>query len=212
MFHVWKGHSQSCSFLPSEDLGWIFSCVFIWPGIALLKLLYSEFPLHWTNSDQAWDHTSPVFLLIYDTISKLFFLILVIINFLWYHTACNPSHIWASSSSESERHMEKWRKGRRKHITHRGKNSLQQRCVRHFLFVILELGSCDSGVEPASCYRKGAGSIPLVCMSNCPWARYWTPISSWCAGRHLAATAISVSMYVWITGQKCLLNALKCKM
>ena len=26
----------------------------------------------------------------------------------------------------------------------------------------------------------------LVCMLNCPWARYWTSNCSWCAGRHLA--------------------------
>ena len=28
------------------------------------------------------------------------------------------------------------------------------------------------GVEPASCYWKVTGSIPLVCMSKCPWAKY----------------------------------------
>ena len=38
----------------------------------------------------------------------------------------------------------------------------------------------------ASCYRKVAGSIPLICMSKCPWARCWTPHGSWCAGRQLA--------------------------
>ena len=42
------------------------------------------------------------------------------------------------------------------------------------------------GVEPASCYQKVAGSIPLVCILKCPWARYWTPNCSWCAGWHLA--------------------------
>ena len=31
--------------------------------------------------------------------------------------------------------------------------------------------------------RKVAGSIPLVCMSKCPWVRYWTPDCSWCARR-----------------------------
>ena len=31
---------------------------------------------------------------------------------------------------------------------------------------------CGSGVEPAPCYRKVAGLIPLVCMSKGPWARY----------------------------------------
>ena len=35
-------------------------------------------------------------------------------------------------------------------------------------------GSLQSTLK-ASCYRKVAGSIPLVCMSKCPWARYWTP-------------------------------------
>ena len=33
-------------------------------------------------------------------------------------------------------------------------------------------GSSDSGVEPASSYRKVTGSVPLVCMSKCSWARY----------------------------------------
>ena len=39
-------------------------------------------------------------------------------------------------------------------------------------------------MEPASCYRKVAVLIPLVCMSKCPWAKYWTPNCSWCAGLH----------------------------
>ena len=47
-------------------------------------------------------------------------------------------------------------------------------------------GGCGSGVEPASCYQKVTGSTPLVCMLKCPWARYWTPNCSWCAGRYLA--------------------------
>ena len=33
-------------------------------------------------------------------------------------------------------------------------------------------GNCVSGVEQASCYQKVVGSIPLVCMWKCPWARY----------------------------------------
>ena len=37
----------------------------------------------------------------------------------------------------------------------------------------------EQRVEPASCYWKVAGLIPLVCMSKCPWARYWTPNCSW---------------------------------
>ena len=46
-------------------------------------------------------------------------------------------------------------------------------------------------------------------MSKRPWARYWTPNCSWCAGRHLAW---QLPVYVWITvsrfGQKLLLNSL----
>ena len=38
----------------------------------------------------------------------------------------------------------------------------------------------------ASCYRKVAGSIPLVWESKCPRARYWTPNCPWCARWHLA--------------------------
>ena len=45
---------------------------------------------------------------------------------------------------------------------------------------------CGSGMKPASCYRKVASLIPLVCMSKCPWIRYRTPNCSWCAGWHLA--------------------------
>ena len=33
----------------------------------------------------------------------------------------------------------------------------------------------NTGVEPASCYWRVTGSIPLVCMSKCPRARYWAP-------------------------------------
>ena len=75
------------------------------------------------------------------------------------------------------------------------------------------LGGAVAQVEPASCNRKVASSIPHVCMSKCPWARYWTPNCSWCAGRHLAYP--HQCMNVWITVsrfvQKHLLNALKCK-
>ena len=46
-------------------------------------------------------------------------------------------------------------------------------------FSVFTKGCCDSGEEPASCYRKVAGSIPLVCMWKCPNC-------PWCAGRHLA--------------------------
>ena len=67
--------------------------------------------------------------------------------------------------------------------------------------------------EPASCYCQLTGSIPLVCMSKCPWARYGTPNCSWCWSTHCtAASTISVWMYVWITashfGQKHLLKTL----
>ena len=37
-----------------------------------------------------------------------------------------------------------------------------------------------------------AGSIPLVCMSTCPRARYWTPNCSWWSAPCMAATAISI--------------------
>ena len=55
--------------------------------------------------------------------------------------------------------------------------------------------------------------VPLVCMSLCPWARYWTPELLMCwSAPCIAATAISVWMYVWITvsrfGQKYLLNVM----
>ena len=52
-----------------------------------------------------------------------------------------------------------------------------------------------SGVEPPSCYLRVAGSIPLVCLSNCPWARYWTPNCSWCAGQHLHGSHHHQCMY-----------------
>ena len=41
------------------------------------------------------------------------------------------------------------------------------------------------GLECMLCYLKVVGSVPLVCMSKCSWARYWTPDCSWCAGLHL---------------------------
>ena len=79
------------------------------------------------------------------------------------------------------------------------------------------MGGCGSVVGPASCYQKVAGSAPLVCVSKCPWARYWTPkllLMCW-STPCMAATAIGVGMCVWITvscfGQKCPLDALKCK-
>ena len=53
-----------------------------------------------------------------------------------------------------------------------------------------QVSSCGSGLEPASCYQKVAGLISLVCMSKCPWARYWTPNCSWCAGRHFLSRNI----------------------
>ena len=62
---------------------------------------------------------------------------------------------------------------RRKHSTHSGWRLSENK------------GGC-SEAEPASCCRTVAGLIPLVCMSKCPWARYWTPNCFWCAGRQLA--------------------------
>ena len=62
-------------------------------------------------------------------------------------------------------------------------------CSHVFEHVFAFLGFKKGCLWPrgkASCYRKDAGSIPLVCMSKCPWARYWTPNCSWCAGWHLA--------------------------
>ena len=41
--------------------------------------------------------------------------------------------------------------------------------------LIVNMGGCGSRVEPASCYLKAAGLIPLVCISKCPWERHWTP-------------------------------------
>ena len=53
-----------------------------------------------------------------------------------------------------------------------------------------------SDVEPAPCYQKVAGLIPLVCMLKCPWARCWTTNCSWCADWQLAwQTPPSVWMY-----------------
>ena len=72
-------------------------------------------------------------------------------------------------------------------------------------------GGCGSRVEPASCHQKAAGSIPPVCMLKCPWARYWTLNSSWCAGQRFVSQP-PPSVYVWIVesrlGPKRLLNAL----
>ena len=44
--------------------------------------------------------------------------------------------------------------------------------INGLLSVLASWGRCGSGVETASCYRKVAGLIPVVCMSKCPWARY----------------------------------------
>ena len=68
-------------------------------------------------------------------------------------------------------------------------------------------GGCGSGVE--SCYREVAGLTLLVWMSECPWARCWTPSCSWCAGWHLAWQP-PPSVYECMSrfGWKCLLNGL----
>ena len=39
-------------------------------------------------------------------------------------------------------------------------------------FMTDDAGSCGSRVEPASCYQRVAGLIPLDCMLKSPWARY----------------------------------------
>ena len=57
-------------------------------------------------------------------------------------------------------------------------------------------GSCGPGVERASCYRKFAGTIPMVCLRKCPRARCWTPGSSWHAP---CSTAMPSVQYVWST-------------
>ena len=99
---------------------------------------------------------------------------------------------------------------------------LKLRPMRAFLYHVqistCYVGVCGSGVEPASCYRKFTCSIPLVCILKCPWARYWTPNCSWCAGQHLAwppPPSVYECMCVWIIishfGRKRLPNALKCK-
>ena len=48
-----------------------------------------------------------------------------------------------------------------------------------------------------SCSSKVVGSIPLICMSKCPWARYWTLNCSWCCWStpYMAAPAISVWVF-----------------
>ena len=74
-------------------------------------------------------------------------------------------------------------------------------------------------VEPASCFWKVAGLIPLVCILKCPWASYWTPNCSWCAGQHLAwqpPPSLYACMYVCMNYCKLfwtnhLINTLKCK-
>ena len=70
------------------------------------------------------------------------------------------------------------------------RNNTNDKTHTHTLQLIHNLSSngykdCRQ-VEPASCYQEVVGSIPLVCMSKCPYARHWTPNCSWCAGRHLA--------------------------
>ena len=69
---------------------------------------------------------------------------------------------------------------------------------------------CGSGVDPAYCYQKAAGSISLGGMSKRPWARDWTQTAPHVLVSNLHG--VSVWMCVWITvsrfGQKCLLNAL----
>ena len=96
---------------------------------------------------------------------------------------------------------------------HSGGVHLQAKKCGRWYRGTLHAGSCGSGVELVSCYQKVAGSVPLVCMSKCPGARYWTQNCSRCAGWHLAWQP-PPSMYECIYelqlqyfGQKCLLNA-----
>ena len=76
-------------------------------------------------------------------------------------------------------------------------------------------GRCGSGVEPVSCYWKVAGLISLVCMSKCPWARYWTPNCPWCAVGTLHGSHLHQCMNTLTDGshfgQKHLLNVQKFK-
>ena len=103
------------------------------------------------------------------------------------------------------------------HLKYPTKKSVKlQSClcvVLHCGTTVLQLlrrggGSCGSGVEPAYCYHKIGGSIPLVCMSK---GNILTPkhfLMLHCSHRHQC-------MNLWITvscfGQKCLINAIKCK-
>ena len=59
------------------------------------------------------------------------------------------------------------------------------------------LGSCGSGVEPASYYLKVGGLIPLACMSKCPWIRHWTPNCSWCAARQCMNVCVYCGKPLW---------------
>ena len=77
-----------------------------------------------------------------------------------------------------------------------------------------EVGGCGSGVEPASCYRKVASSIPPGLHVEVSLVKILNPkllLMCWSASC-MAATTISVWKYAWITvsrfGQKHLLNAL----
>ena len=55
----------------------------------------------------------------------------------------------------------------------------------------------SQGVPPASCYRKDAGSIPLLCMSKCPMGKILNPkllLMCWSAPS-MAATTMSACVY-----------------
>ena len=78
-------------------------------------------------------------------------------------------------------------------------------CLRYYIIITEQiLEGCGSVVEPASCYWKVAGSIPLICMSKRPWARYWTPNYSWCSAWHLAWQPPSqcMSELLWVALDK----------
>ena len=70
------------------------------------------------------------------------------------------------------------------------------------IFIVVVVG-CGSGVKPASCCRKDAGLITLVCMPMCPWTRYWSPNCSWCAGSYHWCTNYSKSLWTKVSA-KCL--------
>lgn len=70
------------------------------------------------------------------------------------------------------------------------------------IFIAVVVG-CGSGVEPASCYQKDAGSITLVCMPKCPCARYWSLRCSWCAGSYHWCRNYCRSLWTKVSAKCC---------